>query len=73
MGIRKDLSANTAREQLEFQMPSAIRRFWADTSGATAIEYCFIAGLISIVIVAGATAIGTKLNGKFTSVAGGLN
>ncbi len=54
-------------------MRSVIRRFFRDTTGATAIEYCFIAGLISILIVTGATAIGTKLNVKFSLVSTGLN
>jgi pilus assembly protein Flp/PilA len=38
-------------------------------SGATAIEYCFIAGLIGLAIVAGLTVIGTKLNHIFTQIA----
>jgi len=41
----------------------------ADKSGATAIEYALIAGLVSIVIVLGATAIGTKLSAIFVQVA----
>ena len=28
-----------------------IRRFWADESGATAIEYALIVGIMSIVVV----------------------
>ena len=39
-----------------------------DTSGATAIEYALIAGLISIAIVTGVTTIGTKLSTLFASV-----
>ena len=54
-------------------MHSVIRRFLRDTSGATAIEYCLIAGFVSILIVTGATAIGTRLNAKFTLVSSGLN
>jgi pilus assembly protein Flp/PilA len=49
-----------------------LRDFIADESGATAIEYALIAGGISIVIVAAATSIGTKLNVTFTSVSTGL-
>jgi pilus assembly protein Flp/PilA len=37
-------------------------------SGATAIEYAFIASLISIVIVGGATAIGTSIDTTLTNV-----
>lgn len=42
--------------------------FGKDQSGATAIEYALIAAGISIVIVAAVNAIGTSLNGTFTSV-----
>jgi pilus assembly protein Flp/PilA len=35
-----------------------LQSFAADERGATVIEYCFIAGLVSIMIVAGATQIG---------------
>ena len=52
---------------------SIVKRFAKDESGATAIEYGLIAGLISVVIIAALTAIGTKLNAKFTSVSNGLN
>ena len=54
-------------------MRSVIRRFYRDKSGATAIEYCFIAGLVSILVVTGATAIGSKLNVRFSLVSNGLN
>jgi pilus assembly protein Flp/PilA len=39
-----------------------------DAGGATAIEYALIASLISVVILTGATAVGTKLSTFFTSV-----
>ena len=44
----------------------------ANSGGATAIEYALIAGLISLVIVTGATAVGTKLSTFFTSLSGNL-
>lgn len=47
-------------------------RFLKDDGGATAIEYALIAGFVSIMIVAGATAVGTNLEGKFNLVATGL-
>jgi pilus assembly protein Flp/PilA len=50
-----------------------IRKFLTDESGATAIEYGLIAALISVVIIAVLTAIGTSLNTKFASVKGGLS
>jgi pilus assembly protein Flp/PilA len=45
-----------------------LKRFQADVSGATAIEYALIAGLLSIVIVGSATEIGTRLQAIFTRV-----
>jgi len=45
-----------------------VRRFTADVSGATSIEYALIASLIAVVIVTGVTAVGTKLSTFFTSV-----
>ena len=47
-----------------------MRRFAIDASGATAIEYALIAGFISIMIVAGATTLGTTLKSFFSSLAG---
>jgi len=45
-----------------------LKRFQNDVSGATAIEYALIAGLLSIVIVGSATEIGTRLQAIFTRV-----
>jgi len=43
---------------------------WAkDESGATAVEYGLIATFIALAIIAGATVVGTKLNGIFQTVA----
>ncbi|MDB5544736.1 MAG: Flp/Fap pilin component [Hyphomicrobiales bacterium] len=47
-------------------------RFLKDQSGATAIEYGLIAGLIAVVIITSVTAIGTKLNSKFTTISNSL-
>jgi pilus assembly protein Flp/PilA len=49
-----------------------ISRFLNDQSGATAIEYGLIAGLIAVVIITSVTAIGTKLNSKFTTISTSL-
>jgi pilus assembly protein Flp/PilA len=49
-----------------------ISRFLNDQSGATAIEYGLIAGLIAVVIITSVTAIGTKLNSKFTTISNSL-
>jgi pilus assembly protein Flp/PilA len=43
-------------------------KFWADESGATAIEYGLIAAGISLAIIAAVNGLGTTLNAKFTSI-----
>ena len=45
-----------------------LRNLIDDESGATAIEYALIASLISIVIIAGATLIGTNLDVTFDTL-----
>lgn len=52
---------------------SMFTRFLNDQSGATAIEYGLIAGLIAVVIITSVTAIGTKLNTKFTTISNSLS
>ncbi len=47
--------------------------FINDEEGVTAIEYALIAALIAIVIIGGATAVGTNVNALFTTVAGSLH
>ena len=49
-------------------MNSILKRFLADESGATAIEYGLIAAGISLVIIAAVNGIGGKLNTTFTSI-----
>lgn len=50
-----------------------VSRFLKDQSGATAIEYGLIAGLIAVVIIGSVTAIGTKLNSKFQAISNNLS
>ena len=47
-------------------------RFAHDDSGATAIEYGLIAGLIAVVIITAVTTVGTNLTNTFTKVANSL-
>jgi len=47
--------------------------FIQDKTGATAIEYGLIAALISVVIIAAVTAVGTQLGKTFTAVKAGLS
>jgi pilus assembly protein Flp/PilA len=53
-------------------MRKLIAKFWADQSGATAIEYCLIAAGISIVIVVVVNGMGTQLNGKYSAMSTSL-
>jgi pilus assembly protein Flp/PilA len=49
-------------------LKSILKKFLADESGATAIEYGLIAAGISLVIIAAVNGIGDKLNTTFTSI-----
>lgn len=46
-------------------MPNLIKTFLLDDTGATAIEYGLIVGLIAMALILGATAIGDNLDGIF--------
>lgn len=54
-------------------MKSMFKKFSADESGATAIEYGMIAALIAVVIIGTLKLIGPKLNNAFLAVSGNLN
>ncbi len=49
-----------------------ILAFLKEEDGVTAIEYGLIAALIAVAIILTVTAVGTALNGTFTSVENGL-
>lgn len=49
-------------------MKNLIRKFIADESGATAIEYGLIAAGISLAIIAIVNGLGTNIKGKFTAI-----
>lgn len=51
-------------------MLQAIKRFIRDDEGVTAIEYGFLASLIALALIVGATALGNKLNALFSLIAG---
>ena len=44
-----------------------------DERGVTAIEYALIAALIGVVIIAGATTLGTTISGKFSTIAASIS
>lgn len=50
-------------------MTNLIKRFKNDESGATAIEYGLIAGLIAVAIIAGAGNLGNALDKQFNDLA----
>ncbi len=49
-----------------------MRSFAADPGGATSIEYALIASLISILIITGVTAVGTKMSSMYSLVSTSL-
>lgn len=53
-------------------MVNQVMRFMKDEEGATAIEYGLLAALIAAVIVGAVTAVGTSLQGTFTTIAGSV-
>jgi pilus assembly protein Flp/PilA len=53
-------------------MMQSIKKFVANESGATAIEYALIASLIAVAIILSITALGTKLQNTFNEVSSNL-
>lgn len=49
-----------------------LKKFTKDESGATAIEYGLIAALISVGIIAGASAIGGNISDRFDTIGDAL-
>lgn len=52
-----------------FLLQLKISSFFKREDGATAIEYAIIAGLIAVVIIVGATALGTEIGTLFKNIA----
>ena len=50
------------------EVKNCVVRFIKDEEGATAIEYGLFAALISLLIIAGVTGIGTTLQTTFNSI-----
>ena len=53
-------------------MKSMFARFVKDNSGATAIEYGLIAGLIGVVVISAVTTVGTKVSNQFKAIGNSL-
>ncbi len=54
-------------------MLTSIKQFYADESGATAIEYGLIAALVSVAAVTALTSMGDSLQTIFTNVSSSLD
>jgi pilus assembly protein Flp/PilA len=54
-------------------MKNIVKKFLADESGATAIEYGLIAAGISLAIISVMNGLGTNLRTKFTSINSSLH
>ena len=52
---------------------SILNRFTKDESGATAIEYGLIAGLIAVVIITALNTVGGNLKNKFGQISSNLS
>lgn len=68
IGFREPVNRFVFQSLKELAM-NAIKKFIRDEEGVTAIEYGLIASLIAILIIAGATLIGEKLDGIFQYIA----
>jgi pilus assembly protein Flp/PilA len=53
-------------------MMKSLKKFAANESGATAIEYALIASLIAVAIILSITALGSKLQNTFNEVSSNL-
>ncbi|MGD1036711.1 MAG: Flp family type IVb pilin [Roseiarcus sp.] len=54
-------------------MIKSLKNFFANESGATAIEYALIASLIAVFIIGSLSALGTKLSSEFAEVSSNLH
>jgi pilus assembly protein Flp/PilA len=50
-------------------MVAAVKRFWNDESGATAVEYALMVALIAVVIITAVTLLGTNITSRFNQAA----
>jgi pilus assembly protein Flp/PilA len=65
---RDNPSSRSAAQEINM-----IKAFINDESGATAIEYGLIAGLVAVAIIAAITALGGSLDTLFSNVASTVN
>ena len=65
-----DVATSVAQESIA--MKTMLKKFIADESGATAIEYGLIAAGIALAIIAVVNGMGTRLSNRFTAINGSL-
>jgi pilus assembly protein Flp/PilA len=53
-------------------MIKSLKKFVANESGATAIEYALIASLIAVFLIGSLSALGSRLSGEFSEVSAAL-
>lgn len=51
-------------------MTQKLRMLWRDEEAPTAVEYGLMVALIAVIIIAGASLLGTNVNQTFNDVAG---
>ena len=49
-----------------------IKKFFANESGATAIEYALLASLIAVELIAALNSVATRLSAEFSEISGAL-
>lgn len=55
------------------KLMTAVKTFWTDEEGATAIEYGLIVALIAVVIITAVESVGTNLDSVFQEIADKLS
>lgn len=51
----------------------AVKNFWNDEAGVTAIEYGLLAALIAVFIIGATQALGTSVSDTFTFISNAMN
>jgi pilus assembly protein Flp/PilA len=66
-GYVRQINFNTKKTKLEGIKMERIRNFFKDESGAAAVEYGLLVGLIAVVCVTAIGLLGGKVNDTFTA------
>jgi pilus assembly protein Flp/PilA len=65
---KKIRNTRRIRQKAHFRPMNAVRRFVADETAATAVEYCLIASGIALGIFVAVAGIEAKINAEFTAI-----